>query len=53
MTGRKPSTRRVERLDGDDPKFVTFIKGLANIVNVKEPSRKEIETALRNLSATD
>jgi hypothetical protein len=53
MTGRKPSTRRVERPDGDDPKFVTFIKGLANIGNVKEPSRKEIETALQNLSATD
>jgi hypothetical protein len=53
MTGRKPSTRRVERLDGDDPQFVSFIKGLASVGNAEEPSRREIETALQNLSATD
>jgi hypothetical protein len=53
MTGRKPSTRRVERLDSDDPKFVIFVKELAKIGNSIEPSRKEIETALRKLRATD
>jgi hypothetical protein len=53
MTGRKPSTRRVERIDGDDPKFVIFVKELAKIGNAAEPSRKEIEIALRNLRATD
>jgi len=53
MTGRKPSTRRVERIDSDDPKFVIFVQELAKIGNAAEPSRKEIEIALRNLSATD
>jgi hypothetical protein len=53
MTGRKPSTRRVERIDGDDPKFVIFVTELAKIGNAAEPSRKEIEIALRNLRATD
>jgi hypothetical protein len=53
MTGRKPSTRRVETIEGDDPKFVKLVKTLANIGNAPEPSRKEIETALRNRRATD
>jgi hypothetical protein len=53
LTGRKPSTRRIERIDGDDPKFVLFVKELAKIGNAAEPSRKEIEIALRNLRATD
>jgi hypothetical protein len=53
LTGRKPSTRRVERIDGDDPKFVIFVKELAKIGNAAKPTRKEIETALRNLNATD
>jgi hypothetical protein len=53
MTGRKPSPRRVERIDGDDPKFVIFVNELAKVGSAREPTRKEIETALRNLSATD
>jgi hypothetical protein len=53
LTGRKPSTRRIERKDSDDPKFVLFVKELAKFRNAAEPSRKEIEIALRNLRATD
>jgi hypothetical protein len=53
MTGRKPSTRRVETIEGDDPKFVKLVKALAKIGNAHEPSRKEIETALRNRRAAD
>jgi hypothetical protein len=53
MTGRKPSIRRIETRDGDDPKFVRFMKGLAQVGNAEEPSRREIEIALKNLRATD
>jgi hypothetical protein len=53
MTGREPSTRRVERLESGDPDFVIFVKALAKIGNCAEPSRKAIETARRNQRATD
>jgi hypothetical protein len=59
MTGRKPSTRKVYRqkrdnpVAGSDPNFVIFVKALAKTGKAAEPSRKEVETALRNLRAPD
>jgi hypothetical protein len=47
MYGQTPSTRRIDKASSSDPPFVRFVRRLAVIGKAKEPSRKEIEGALR------
>jgi hypothetical protein len=53
MTGLKPNTNWAGRVVGKNSKFVIFVRALAKVGNAKQPSRKEIETALRKVGNPD
>jgi hypothetical protein len=58
MTGRKASAQKVhtadaEDPDDEDPDFVKFVQCLVHLASGPRPSRKQIETSLRNRRTPD
>jgi hypothetical protein len=48
LTGRRASAQRLNSKDREDPDFVLFVSALAKLGRAPSPSRREIETSLRN-----
>jgi hypothetical protein len=53
LTGRRASAQRLNSKDREDPDFVLFVSDLAKLGQALSPSRREIETGLRNRRPTD
>jgi len=53
LTGRRASAQRLNSKDREDPDFVLFVSDLAKLGQAPSPSRREIETSLRNRRPTD
>jgi hypothetical protein len=53
LTGRRASAHRLNSKDREDPDFVLFVSDLAKLGQAPSPSRREIETSLRNRRPTD
>jgi hypothetical protein len=53
LTGRPATAQRLNSKDREDPDFVLFVSDLAKLGPAPSPSRREIETSLRNRRPTD
>ena len=53
LTGRRASAQRLNSNDREDPDFVLIVSDLAKLGQAPSPTRREIETSLRNRRPTD